>query len=120
RGCVDLRRNGRRPAPAHRTADGQLALLRRHRTHRLRRQHRTGPAGEVNLMTAGLGICHSEVSTEDTTTLHGVQLWLALPEDTRHQEEREFEHYAPALTPFEGGQMLVFLGELWGTSSPVT
>lgn len=76
--------------------------------------------GEVNLMTAGRGICHSEVSTEDTTTLHGVQLWLALPEATRHQEEREFEHYAPEPTPFDGGQMLVFLGELWGTSSPVT
>ena len=66
--------------------------------------------GEVNLMTAGRGICHSEVSTEDTTTLHGVQLWLALPEATRHQEEREFEHYAPEPTPFDGGQMLVFLG----------
>ncbi|WP_181274010.1 pirin family protein [Brevibacterium oceani] len=76
--------------------------------------------GEVNLMTAGAGICHSEVSTEDTTNLHGVQLWLALPETTRHQPEREFEHYAPEVTSFDGGEMLVFLGHLWGASSPVT
>ena len=59
--------------------------------------------GEVNLMTAGRGICHSEVSTEETTTLHGVQLWLALPEATRHQPEREFEHFA-RLVSFDGGR----------------
>ena len=76
--------------------------------------------GEDNLMTAGRGICHSEVSTEDTTTRHGVQLWLALPEATRHQEEREFEHFAAEVTPFDGGEMLVFLGHLWGAASPVT
>src|SRR5699024_2208692 len=75
--------------------------------------------GEVNLMTAGRGICHSEVSTEDTTSLHGVQLWLALPEATRRQDEREFAHYAPQVTPCDGGEMLVFLGHLWDTSSPV-
>lgn len=28
--------------------------------------------GELNLMTGGRGICHSEVSTAQTTTLHGV------------------------------------------------
>lgn len=76
--------------------------------------------GEVNLMTAGAGICHSEVSTEATTTLHGVQLWLALPDSTRDLEEREFEHFAPEVTEFDGGQLLVFLGDLWGASSPVT
>jgi len=35
--------------------------------------------GELNLMTAGRGISHSEVSTPETTELHGVQLWVALP-----------------------------------------
>lgn len=39
--------------------------------------------GEMNLMTAGAGICHSETSTPDTTRLHGVQLWIALPEEVR-------------------------------------
>ena len=76
--------------------------------------------GEVNLMTAGRGICHSEVSTASTSTLHGVQLWLALPESSRHQEAREFEHFAPEATRFDGGEFLVFLGELWGSSSPVS
>jgi redox-sensitive bicupin YhaK (pirin superfamily) len=33
--------------------------------------------GAVNLMTAGAGIQHSEVSTDSTTSLHGVQLWVA-------------------------------------------
>ena len=38
--------------------------------------------GEINLMTAGRGISHSEVSTPGTETLHGVQLWVALPDVT--------------------------------------
>ena len=37
--------------------------------------------GELNLMTSGHGIAHTEVSTQDTTVLHGVQLWVALPAD---------------------------------------
>lgn len=40
--------------------------------------------GEINLMTGGHGISHSEVSTPDTTVLHDVQLWLALPDEHRH------------------------------------
>ena len=50
--------------------------------------------GELNLMTAGAGICHSEVSTADTTVLHGVQLWVALP-DADRDTARDFAHYAP-------------------------
>lgn len=40
--------------------------------------HTVTPGG-VNVMTAGRGIAHSEHSTPDTTSLHGVQLWVALP-----------------------------------------
>jgi redox-sensitive bicupin YhaK (pirin superfamily) len=40
--------------------------------------------GELNLMTAGRGIQHSEVSTRETTVLHGAQLWVALPDANRH------------------------------------
>src|SRR5689334_23998401 len=47
--------------------------------------------GEVNLMTAGRGISHSEYSTDGTTLLHGAQLWLALPDTDRHIEPT-FEH----------------------------
>ena len=44
--------------------------------------HTVSPGG-VNVMTAGRGIAHSEHSTPDTTALHGVQLWVALPEAQR-------------------------------------
>ncbi|HEU0256285.1 MAG TPA: pirin family protein [Microbacteriaceae bacterium] len=75
--------------------------------------------GEMNLMTAGAGICHSEVSTGATTILHGAQLWLALPDRVRKSAGRRFEHYAPPAQRFEGGEALVFLGTLTGSSSPV-
>lgn len=74
--------------------------------------------GELNLMTAGAGICHSEVSTSATTTLHGVQLWVALPESARHGA-RAFDHYAPEPIPLAAGTLRVFLGSLGGASSPV-
>lgn len=75
--------------------------------------------GEVNLMTAGSGICHSETSTEGVTTLHGVQLWLALPDEVRNNPTRAFEHYIPERTQLDGGSALVFLGTLAGSTSPV-
>ncbi|HEX5860623.1 MAG TPA: pirin family protein [Nocardioides sp.] len=74
--------------------------------------------GELNLMTAGRGISHSEVSTSATSVLHGCQLWLALPEGARHTEPR-FDHYAPAPVTGDGWQVRVFLGSLLGSSSPV-
>lgn len=74
--------------------------------------------GELNLMTAGAGICHSEVSTGATEILHGAQLWVALPESDR-DTDRDFAHYAP--TPRQVGAVTtrVFLGELEGQRSPV-
>ncbi|WP_216378207.1 pirin family protein [Arcanobacterium phocae] len=74
--------------------------------------------GEANFMTAGYGICHSEVSTQDTTVLHGVQLWVALPEEARHGERR-FDHYVPPVVKLYGGQVRVFVGALAGSDSPV-
>jgi quercetin 2,3-dioxygenase len=75
--------------------------------------------GEVNLMTAGRGISHSEFSTPDTHVLHGAQLWVALPERARHMEPT-FEHYRPEALTGEGWTMRVFLGSLAGSTSPVT
>lgn len=74
--------------------------------------------GEVNLMTAGSGIAHSEYSTPTTAVLHGVQLWLALPDKDRFTEPR-FEHYAPPVLDCDGATVLVFLGTLFGDVSPV-
>ncbi len=75
--------------------------------------------GELNLMTAGRGISHSEVSPVSTTTLHGAQLWVALPEPARHTEPG-FEHYAPETVTGDGWRARVFLGSLLGERSPVT
>jgi redox-sensitive bicupin YhaK (pirin superfamily) len=74
--------------------------------------------GELNLMTAGAGICHSEVSTAATTVLHGVQLWVALPGADR-DTGRDFTHYVPEPHSVAGATLRVFLGELDGDRSPV-
>jgi redox-sensitive bicupin YhaK (pirin superfamily) len=81
--------------------------------------------GELNIMTAGSGIAHSEYSTPGTTVLHGAQLWVALPEADRFTAPG-FEHYAPPVTEVDGdpgapaARVLVFLGTLFGQTSPVT
>jgi redox-sensitive bicupin YhaK (pirin superfamily) len=50
--------------------------------------------GQLNLMSAGSGISHSEMSPPDHPAgMHGLQLWVALPEAARHEEPR-FEHHA--------------------------
>ena len=87
----------------HRDSAGNHALVKR---------------GEMNLMTAGRGISHSEMSTHSINTLHGVQLWIALPEAT-HNAQPGFEHFVPALTMFDGGTSRVFIGTLLGVTSPV-
>ena len=87
----------------HRDSVGSLATVRR---------------GELNLMTAGRGISHTEVSTPGTTTLHGAQLWIALPDETRDGDPG-FEHFVPAPVRGPGWEARVFLGSLLGASSPV-
>ncbi|CAG6392194.1 Pirin domain protein [Actinacidiphila cocklensis] len=74
--------------------------------------------GELNLMTGGHGICHSEVSTAATSVLHGVQLWVALPAGSR-DVPRDFQHHVPRPVPIDGGEARVFLGSLAGDTSPV-
>ncbi|WP_416347741.1 pirin family protein, partial [Cryobacterium sp. 10I5] len=76
--------------------------------------------GELNLMTAGRGISHSEVSTPETRVLHGVQLWLALPEEHRHQAPH-FEHLKIPQAPLGGGATArVFIGGLAGDTGAGT
>jgi redox-sensitive bicupin YhaK (pirin superfamily) len=74
--------------------------------------------GELNLMTAGAGICHSEVSTPATSVLHGAQLWVALP-DADRDTGRDFAHYVPEPVEAAGVVLRVFLGRLSGSRSPV-
>lgn len=75
--------------------------------------------GELNLMTAGAGIQHSEVSTAETTTLHGVQLWTVMPDANRHGTPF-FEHYVPPVFTFQGASVSIFLGSLLGMTSAAT
>jgi len=81
--------------------------------------HATVRPGELNLMTGGHGICHSEVSLPGTTVLHGVQLWIALP-DAHRDAPRDFQHHVPPPLALDGATARVFLGELAGRVSPVT
>ncbi|MCW2512627.1 MAG: Pirin-related protein [Mycobacterium sp.] len=74
--------------------------------------------GELNLMTAGAGICHSEVSSPNAPILHGVQLWVALP-DADRDTGRDFVHYAPTVQTAGAARIRVFIGELGGVRSPV-
>jgi quercetin 2,3-dioxygenase len=74
--------------------------------------------GQLNLMTAGSGIAHSEYSTPGTTVLHGVQLWIALPEADRFAAPG-FAHYEPPVIDVGGTRTLVFAGSLFGQTSPV-
>ncbi|MBB5873778.1 redox-sensitive bicupin YhaK (pirin superfamily) [Allocatelliglobosispora scoriae] len=71
--------------------------------------------GELNLMTSGRGISHSEESPGDAPQrLHGVQLWVALPADQR-DVAAHFEHHGDL--PRRDG-VTVFMGELDGLVSP--
>ena len=75
--------------------------------------------GEVNLMTAGRGISHSEVSVPGTSVLHGAQLWVVLPASAADTEPR-FEHHTPeVLEVAPGVRAQVFVGSMWRSTSPV-
>lgn len=79
--------------------------------------------GEVNWMTAGRGIVHSEHSKLDAaySQIEGIQTWVALP--TAHEEaEPAFEHYAADVIPeipSSAGIIRVIAGTLMGKTSPV-
>ena len=75
--------------------------------------------GQLNLMTAGRAISHSEESPASRPPLlHGVQLWVALPESQRHCEPM-FAHH-PVLPVIERGSlhMTLLVGEAEGKRSP--
>lgn len=75
--------------------------------------------GQLNVMTAGHGICHAEVSPETAPRyLHGVQLWTCLPDAVRDSAAPDFSHIADLPTYHENGVTVkVFLGELAGEKS---
>ena len=82
-----------------------------------------GP-GDVNWMTAGRGIVHSERSPkkerERGVRAHGIQSWVALP-DGLEEVEPDFQHHPAASLPsasFDGADLRVIAGEAFGRRSP--
>lgn len=80
--------------------------------------------GELNLMTAGRGIVHSERTSEAERSkgprLFGIQAWAALPKS--HEEEAPaFAHYGAGELPRlsdEGKTVRLIMGALYGQTSP--
>lgn len=80
--------------------------------------------GELNWMTAGRGIVHSERTGPETRAaghcLFGMQAWVALPQ-AAEAAEPSFDHFQASeipVVPFTGGQALVIAGRLGDAESP--
>jgi redox-sensitive bicupin YhaK (pirin superfamily) len=81
--------------------------------------------GSVQWMTAGRGIVHSERASERdlpiTSSLHGIQSWMALPLEFEEMEP-SFIHYPADDLPMlehSGCTMRVIMGGAFGAESPV-
>ncbi len=81
--------------------------------------------GAVNWMTAGKGIVHSERTSDEFLSkeylLHGIQIWIALP-DGQEEVEPDFQHYPAGSLPTidgDGMAMTVVAGEAYGKTAPV-
>jgi redox-sensitive bicupin YhaK (pirin superfamily) len=82
--------------------------------------------GDVNWMTAGKGIVHSERTEAEWKTapgrkLSGIQSWVALPQAAEEAAPEFFHHRAGALPMIEaeGKRVRIVAGSLFGETSPV-
>lgn len=82
-------------------------------------------AGDVNWMTAGRGIVHSERTPPDLrargSRLHGIQTWVALPK-THEEVAPNFSHFPASQLPVieaNGARLTVVAGSAFGQTSPV-
>jgi len=92
-------------AVLHRDSLGSLATIR---------------PGQVNVMTAGHGIAHSEESPADhPPVIHGLQLWIAMPDGARHREPGFDRHTDLPVLRTGGLTATVIAGELCGLNSPL-
>ena len=74
--------------------------------------------GQLNLMTAGAGISHAEESTtREPHAMHGIQLWVAQPEATRHGPPAFEHHDSLPVAEVDGAQATVLVGDFAGTST---
>ncbi len=81
--------------------------------------------GDVNWMTAGRGIVHSERTAPETRargfSIHGIQSWVALPVEDEETEPAFHHHGGDELPLFEvdGVTLRLILGSAYGRTSPV-
>ena len=81
--------------------------------------------GEVNWMTAGKGIVHSERTDPLKKTrggpMHGMQAWIALPDEAEETDPAFFHHGEPDLPAYENGGLFARLvaGEAYGAKARV-
>jgi quercetin 2,3-dioxygenase len=77
--------------------------------------------GQVNLMTAGRGITHSEDAVNDSPgRIHLAQLWIALPDHARHMDPAFEHHPVLPVVPLDGFDVTVLAGSALGRTSPAT
>ena len=77
--------------------------------------------GDVNWMTSGRGITHSEQVTATQQRILGLQSWVGLPHDKR-KIEPAFEHFSKDVLPKiegDGFSMTVIAGDIEGDRSPI-
>jgi redox-sensitive bicupin YhaK (pirin superfamily) len=81
--------------------------------------------GDVNWMSAGAGIAHSERTPAalrlDGASLHGLQFWVALPA-AQERDAPDFQHFPRASLPRIEGKsytLTLIAGQGWGLRSPV-
>lgn len=75
--------------------------------------------GQLNLMTAGHGVSHSEEATGTYSgPLHGIQLWVAQPEATRHGAAAFEHHEELPQADIDGAVATVLLGTFADVTSP--
>ena len=82
--------------------------------------------GDVNWMSAGRGIAHSERTPQAARgsgdhDVHGIQSWVALP-DGHEDGEPTFVHYSASTLPTRAGDgidLTIIAGEAFGLRSPV-
>jgi quercetin 2,3-dioxygenase len=74
--------------------------------------------GQLNLMTAGRGVAHTEDLLRAHTGMHGVQLWIALPDRARFVAPSFVHHSDPPRVSYGGVDAIVVVGETLDVASP--
>ncbi|KAI1314444.1 hypothetical protein EDD11_002188 [Mortierella claussenii] len=119
----DVDKNGGFPDHPHRGFETVTYMLEGQFQHEDFAGHKgtIGP-GDLQWMTAGRGIVHSEMPVKSQTRAHGLQLWINLPnknkmDDPQYQELKDAQ--IPRATPEEGVVIKVIAGESHGVQSKI-